>query len=302
MDTTHSIELRYLRSFIALGEELNFRRAAERVHVTTSALSMQIRKLEELLNVRLCERDTTHVRLTEQGKMLLRKAKELMEQMHQAVEATQKITSEKRVSLNLGYPGWSSHPFIAEVVSAYQENSPKVEVALVNTCPDSSQMEAVAEGRLDVGFIRNVKPRRFKGLKNLLISEVPLCVLMSARHPLAAARAPLTLAEVVKHPVLHEQDYCCVSRLHEFFREKHVKPRSITVVSGINAWLVMLMKGEGVSIMHKNRFFTSLTGLVQKPIKDAIWSQAYAIWKNNTKSPHVLEFVERLRRAGVRRT
>ena len=80
-----SLEPRCLRYFVALAEELNFRRAAGRLHVSPPALSVQIRKLEEALGARLCERDTTRVCLTPAGEVLLREARKLLRHMQKTV-------------------------------------------------------------------------------------------------------------------------------------------------------------------------------------------------------------------------
>src|SRR5215471_3790909 len=147
------MELRHLRYFVAVAEELHFGRAAARVHIAQPALSRQIRSLEDEMKLRLFERDRRRVSLTAAGVVFLDEVKGLMEQLERAVESARRAARGERGTLRIAYVPAVAYAGLPEIVRAFRQRVPDVEVRLQETHP-ARQIEALLAGRIDVGFAR----------------------------------------------------------------------------------------------------------------------------------------------------
>jgi len=300
-----SLELRYLRYFVALAEELNFRRAAERLHVTTPALSVQIKKLEDILEVQLCKRDTARVRLTIAGAVLLREARELIAHIQNMLDTVQEAAQGHRGRLRIGIPGVFSHSFLLEALNDYQKCFPKVDVTLTDLAGNREQLEALEEGGIHIGFFCDFKPLHLRRMNHLLIIDTPLCAVLGKGHPLAAMEE-VTLAQLAGYPLLHLAHYHTQTQhLVNVFHKARLNPKTFKKANTFHACVTMLAAGIGVALLPKMRamaYGPQEHKLVLRPIKDPVAHcrlQVHAIWKKDMESPHVLNFIERFRKIGV---
>ena len=297
-----SIELRYLRYFVALGEELSFRRAAERVYVSTPALSMQIKKLEDILEVTLCERNTTKIRLTVAGEVLLREARGLLQHTQKVLDITKEAAQGHVGLLRLGIPGRLSYSFIPKTMNAYRKQFPKVNITLLNIGMEGEQQEAVEEGRLHLGFAYGFQLPGLKDIEHLLVVDIPIRAVMGATHPLAAS-GQVSLADLARHTLLTvRRNSSQAQTMLTLFRKKRLKPKFVKNVDTFDACVAMLTAGEGVSLLPEMHVFSLAPNLVLLPVKDmppSFRMQVYAIWRKSEKSPQVHNFVNLLRQAGV---
>jgi len=298
------MELRHLQYFVAVAEELNFRRAAERLHISPPALSVQIKKLEGILGVRLCERDTAKVSLTISGEVLLREARRLLQRVQDLVLATKEASQGKQGCLRIGMPSFCSLGFLPEVLNQYRELFSKVDVDLVEFGMDSEQPNAVEDGGVHVGIIYGSQLQFMRGVDHLLLKDSPMRVVMAAQHPLAAMEQ-ISLADLIKYPLLctqHFEEQC--RHVLALLQKKKLKPMTVKKIQGSNAFIVMLAAGEGVTLLSGMRALPMTEKLICRPIKDTASEfrlQIYAVWKNTGASSQALNFVKLLRQAGVQR-
>jgi DNA-binding transcriptional LysR family regulator len=147
------MELRQIQHFIAVAEELNFTRAAERVHIVQSALSSSIRVLEEELQARLFTRSTRQVQLTPAGRAFLEKAREILRAIDISRETVADIQGLRSGSLSIGtvhsLPAFLDLP---SLIARYHANNPGIEVRL-RQGDSASLMEQLRAGRLDLAFL-----------------------------------------------------------------------------------------------------------------------------------------------------
>jgi DNA-binding transcriptional LysR family regulator len=201
------VELRQLRYFVTLAEELHFGRAAAREHIVQSALSQQIQRLERELDVMLVERSTHHVRLTPSGEMFLADIRQILYRLECASTAAQAAVQAVPVlRVALGDATCDSVP---QVLQLFQSQYPRVEVHRIEAgLPE--QCRQLVEGRLDVGFGRasQVPPE----IASELLRRDRMGVLVADGHPLAGcgsvavrqlAREPLLLTDDGKAPELN---------------------------------------------------------------------------------------------------
>lgn len=150
-----SIELRHLRYFIAVAEELHFGRAADRLHISQPPLSQQIQSLEEQINAKLLERNNRNVSLTPAGVMFLKEAYQILSQVEAAATKAARMERGELGELSIGFT--STTPFMNRVTMSlrqYRESYPEVAIHMhqMNT---KQQIPPLLTGRIDIGIMRN---------------------------------------------------------------------------------------------------------------------------------------------------
>lgn len=187
------MELRHLRYFVALGEELNFTRAAERLHIAQPPLSQQIRQLEDELGVTLLQRTSRPIRLTAAGLLFLDRARALLSALDQAVADTRRIGRGQTGRLAIGFVGSAMFVGLPEIVSAYREGHPGVELVL-NEMLAPEIAEALRQRRIDVGFSRPALLPEAGFAQRVLMQESYVAAL--PQHHRCAGRHEIRLAEL----------------------------------------------------------------------------------------------------------
>jgi DNA-binding transcriptional LysR family regulator len=147
------IELRQLRQFIAVAEELHFRRAAARLGMAQPPLSQAMGKLEQELGIELFDRSRRQVRLTEGGLVLLEEARQTIAQAERAVEAARRASRGQTGLLRITYVGAALYDFLPRLVRSYRQRFPDVELQLRERTT-TAQVRALQRGEADVGFVR----------------------------------------------------------------------------------------------------------------------------------------------------
>ena len=145
------MELRHLRYFVAVAEDLNFRKAAGRLHISRPALSKQIKDLEDEISVKLLLRDTVSVALTKAGEIFLADAREVLSQAEEAISRAREAQDGNLGSLRIGSVGIIATDFLPKTLKIFNQKYPGVEVAFVEMLP-AEQLDALARGRIDIGF------------------------------------------------------------------------------------------------------------------------------------------------------
>ncbi|MGW6565999.1 LysR family transcriptional regulator [Streptomyces sp. NPDC054975] len=193
-----SPEARLLRYFLAVAEEGNFTRAAERLHIAQPALSAQIRRLESRLGVQLLIRTTRTVRLTEAGRAVLERGPAALEALDEVWESARRAGRGEVGRLRLAYSATAGYGTVPQLVEALAARYPEIQVSAEMTrTPDIAH--AVREGRADAGVVRAAEP--VPGVRLRLLREARQGLLVSADHPLAGAEAA-DLADAAAYPVL----------------------------------------------------------------------------------------------------
>jgi DNA-binding transcriptional LysR family regulator len=207
-DGVAGMELRQLRYFVTLAEELHFGRAAEREHIVQSALSQQVQRLERELGVRLLERSTHHVALTAAGVVFLVEARQILAHAGRAAEAARSAAGAT-TPLRVGIID-SSYDSMPQILHEVQARFPGLVIHQIEAgVPE--QCQRLADGRLDVGVGRAaLAPPQ---IASLVFRHDPLGVLVPTGHPFAdldgvsvaaLAREPLLLAEEARAPEFNQ--------------------------------------------------------------------------------------------------
>jgi DNA-binding transcriptional LysR family regulator len=178
------MELRHLRYFIAVAEELHFARAAERLQITPPSLTQQIQNLEAELGVRLLNRSKRTVQLSDAGARFLDEARKTIRQAENAELVARQAGRGELGRIEVAYMTTAScSGVVSRVLADYASQHPRVDIRL-RKLETPEQLEELAEGRLDVGFLR--PPERYPlGLTGRVIWRQPLIIALPESHRLA---------------------------------------------------------------------------------------------------------------------
>ncbi len=241
------IELRHLRYFVAVAEELHFGRAARRLHLAQPPLSQQIRRLEAMLGHALFHRTSRAVQLTSAGEVFLQRARRTLSTVEEDVEEVRSVGRGEQGVLRVGFIGSGMLTSLPDIFRQYRTAFPRVQLNLHESFT-SQVVRGLETGTLDIGFLRDGGP--VEGLVvETLFSEKFVAVLPSW-HPLAAKRwvAPLELRDepfVFYSPSAGDLAF---RRPMSAFAQHGFQPR---VVQEASNWLTILRligAGLGVSI------------------------------------------------------
>ena len=178
------MEIRLLRYFQAIAEELSFSRASRRLRIAQPALSRALKELEEEVGAQLLERNRRKVSLTPAGAVLLHETGVLLERLEESLRRVRRTAAGEEGELRLGYIGPPTQPFLGRLLHEYRKRFPKVSVHLEERTPERV-WEMVVKGRLSVGLTRPVISRDTSGVQTLLLRNEPLCAVVPPAHPLA---------------------------------------------------------------------------------------------------------------------
>ncbi|HEX9783116.1 MAG TPA: LysR substrate-binding domain-containing protein [Opitutaceae bacterium] len=301
------MELRHLRYFVAVAEELNFRRAAERLRVAQPALSRQVRDLEHTVGVRLLNRNTAGVMLTDAGAVFLDEARDILERADMAVAAAREAETGKVGRLTVGNLGALSAGFLPAALSAFRARFPKVEVNLEEMAL-ADQVPALRAGTIQVGFAIDQGEALPSGFDSTEVLVARVAVALGRDHPLArqsrvslvdlSHEQLLCIGQSTRHD-LHRQ------RLEAIFAARGIKHRPMRRVNSLESLVALVVGDHGVSIMVPFASSPSAENILFRRIKedgDDLDFRLSAVWRKSGGSRLALNFVEVLRDLSARGT
>ncbi|MBP2371828.1 LysR family transcriptional regulator [Pseudonocardia parietis] len=192
------MEIRYLRSFLAIAEELHFGRAAQRLHVAQPSVSQQLQRLERDVGVELVQRSSHEVRLTPAGAAFRDEARKLLEQLDRAIAAARAVASGRAGTLNIGFNFPAGQDVLPAALAALNSEHPRVQTQLWER-RTGPQLDGVLSGELDVAFVygRPVSPH----LSSTELMTVPIVAVVGERHPWAG-RESMPMRMLDRQPCL----------------------------------------------------------------------------------------------------
>jgi len=284
------MELRHLRYFATLAEELHFGRAAARLHIAQPPLSQQIRQLEAELGFQLFYRTKRTVQLTEAGQGFLQEVAQILRQLEQAIQTGRQASRGEVGQLVLGFVGSAAYSILPTILRTFRTTVPSVSLELHELTTDQ-QLEWLRAGRLDVGFLRPpIEDPRF--CLEVILQE-PLVVALPDTHSLIhhptislnlMAGEPFILFPRPLAPGLYDQ---IISLCQWAGFSPHVVQEAIqmqTIVSLVAAEL-------GVAIVPASLRHLQRTGVVYKTLQEPTpMAEIAMIWRCTQPSPTVQRF------------
>jgi len=261
------MNLRHLKYFIAVAEELNIGRAALRLHISQPPLTRQIQQLEEELGVQLLLRTPRGVELTHAGEVFLAEARNVRALVEQAVEKTRRAGEGKLGRLDIGIFGTGIISAIPRMLQLFRDTYPDVRVVL-HTLGKDEQIEALRQKRLDVAFNRIVKPQA--DLQSEVILSEPVYLALNRSHPLADADSVSFMA-LASHPLIlypTGRPPNFVDRVLTLCRERGFTPEVSQIVGDAITAIALVSGGFGVSVVSESAISLQLPGVVYRPFHD----------------------------------
>jgi DNA-binding transcriptional LysR family regulator len=265
-------DLRQLRYFVAVAEELSFTRAALRLHLSQPPLSQQIQSLERNLGVRLLERTKRHVALTEPGRVFLDQARQVLAKANEARSQVIAAAAGYSGQLRLAYTvSVSFHPAMPQALLRFGQIAPNVRIELTEMYTEP-QFAALLAGRIDVGFVRN-EPRQEMAARRLRLSVVDreaLLLALPSGHPLAG-RSSLGMADVADSPFVSQPRELAATLYDSLARlaaTAGFEPTITQHAQQINGLLALVAAGLGLALVPASMRSVHLPGVSYVPLDD----------------------------------
>jgi DNA-binding transcriptional LysR family regulator len=278
------LDLRKLRYFVAVAEELNFRRAAERLHLAQPVLSRQIRALEKELHARLFTRDSAGTQLTEAGCQLLTDATVLLANAHAAQRRVARAAAGT-VTFTVGFmPGLT----VTEPVRALGAAHPDISVEVLRT-DWTDQIAVLHDGRADIGYVR--MPVDLTGLQSSLLFTEPRVAVLPTSHRLAGKEKvsihDLADEHLLQHPEAVPEWQAVATELRDGRRPSFVDARSV------EEKLERVAADKGFSVLPESTAsYYQRPDVAWVPITDIALNEVRLAWVSAQRNPLIAEFVQ----------
>lgn len=243
----YAVEGEAIQSFVAVAEELNFRRAADRLHIDQSALSRRIQRLEAQVGFDLFVRSTREVRLTEGGRVFYEDSRRTLAQLEDSVDKARRVAEGKTGHLRIGYMAFAAVEAMPRAVGAFRAAHPdvSVEITYIRT---QGQKLALARGEIDVGFM--IGPFEHQDFATLRVAEERLLAVLPSCHRLVEKPSlrlrDLAACEVILGDKLQWEFYRML--VADIFSAKGLVLRATLEASSTLGILGLIGAGLGVSL------------------------------------------------------
>jgi LysR family hca operon transcriptional activator len=293
------MELRHLRYFITVADELNFTRAAALLHTAQPSLSQQIRDLENEVGVQLLERSNRKVELTKAGKVFLAEARVTLAQADRAIARARHVARQQDETVTIGFVPAAEVRVFPTILPRLRMHFPHVRVEL-RSLPTMAQEKALLANDIDVAFMR--APVHSAELASEVVLTEPLVVLLPAAHPLAKLqRIPLQALDgeafIGSDPQFSGTFYDVV----EDYYAKHGLQRNVVQIAS-NILLNLNLVGMGLGYALLPEYVSALAGesIRCRPLEcEPPEIDLLMVWRADNRSPALSKLLELMRGAVV---
>ncbi|CAM3487306.1 LysR family transcriptional regulator [Corallococcus soli] len=243
------MELRHVRYFAAVAEQLSVTRAAQLLHISQPALSRQIRDLEEELGVDLLERYPNSIALTEAGKVFLAECKVILRRVEDAVEKVRRKSPSHRSILRIGFAATPAVEILKQAMRVFHKQHPSIQIELKDLSSNGI-VRGVRDLKLDLGITIGVAPQSFEGLAMKELGSYGVTVAFPKEHRFAKLKQ-VPLAEVAKEGLItftkseHPEAHSAIRKILSGFTEE---PNIVMECDGISSLFAAVESGKGVAI------------------------------------------------------
>jgi DNA-binding transcriptional LysR family regulator len=292
------MELRHLRYFVAVAEQLSFTRAAALLHMAQPALSVQIRQLEDELGVELFDRSRRAIALTHAGETMLGESRRLLASLDRSVDLVRRVGAGAIGSIAVGFVPSASNSVLPSLLRRFWEAHPDVAVTLREMAP-GDLVDGLHGGNLDISFL--YLPFSDPLLDHLVIVREPFVAALPFDHPLAR-ETTVDVADLRDEPFVTPADHGMMPGLH-------AKVTAICHAAGFvpravqdDVWLVqtivaLVAAGVGVALVPSSSQAQARAGVVYRPLRPRSTHEAElaAVWRRTDQSPALGSFLAEMR-------
>jgi DNA-binding transcriptional LysR family regulator len=284
-----AIELRHLRYFVAVAEELHFGRAARRLHIAQPPLSQQIRRLEELLGSQLLVRTSRAVKLTSSGEALLERARRTLDRVQGDLDWVRRVGRGETGYLRVGFIGSGMLTSLPALLREYRKRYPQVELKLQEHYT-STLIKAIIDGSVDVGFVRDSGASPDLHIEMLLKEK--FIAVISNTHRLAR-RTKIQVADLRDEPFVffpNSAGQTAWDRTIRLCERAGFQPKIVQVAPHWVTILSLIGSGLGVSIAPACIETIAPTTVCCRPISGGGTSLIGLAYRPDENNPVAIEF------------
>ena len=296
------MELRHLRYFRAVAEELHFGRAAQRLLIAQPPLSQQIRQLERELGVELLIRSTRNVELTPAGQAYLGRTIAILDAVDDAADLARRVADGTTGRLTIGCVGSATYSVLPRLVRALSELLPDVDVRVRGEMLAPTQLAALAAGEIDLALLR--PPVIDPGLSTAIIRRDSLLVALPEDHRLSKRRKRLAIADLREEDlVAHAGGGRSVmgSLLATLCADAGFTPRVRHEVEETSTLVTLVAAGLGAAIVPAPTSALDIAGVVYRPLQPrTLGVDLVAAWPTSANDQLVRRVIETLRSVAMR--
>lgn len=296
-ETLPDIDLRQMRSFAIVAEELHFGRAAEKLGIAQPPLSQQIRRLEAKVGCQLFDRGTRRVELTEAGSALLATARRILLEAMNGVEQARRVGRGDAGILDVGFPTTVALAMLPGVIRAFRTRYPGIELRL-SELPTTPQRDALRAGGLDVGFLR--EPEADSALQMETVMMERFIAVLPATHQLAASRTAVAVKALAGEPfIMFRRDIGPLlhGRILGLCGQAGFAPRIVQEALEWQTVVSLVKAGMGVSIAPECVSSLRLKGVTFKPLAPSkVRTSVVMCWHKDNRRVALQRFIEVVRR------
>ncbi|RYY91679.1 MAG: LysR family transcriptional regulator [Comamonadaceae bacterium] len=293
------MDVRHLRNFVALAEELHFGRAAARLSMTQPPLSASIMQLEDEVGARLFDRDRKKVVLTAVGEAFYPEARRTLASLARAQEVTDSVARGRIGRLTVGYSPSMLYRQVPELLRAYVAQNPGVDLVL-HEGPAAHLVESLQHGLVDAAFVNmTLIP---EGLEGLAFSREELVFCIPANHALARAKS-IRMQEFVDELFVmcrRESSPANYDSIVAVCRAGGIEPKIRYAASNWMSMVALVANGFGVAVVPRSLANCGIANAVFIPMKEATgWAHASFLWSNAHNRPTLPALVSLVQRRAV---
>jgi DNA-binding transcriptional LysR family regulator len=290
------MELRHLRYFVAVAEELNVRRAAERLHVSQPPLSRQIHDLEDEIGAKLFLRGKRGMQLTEAGQYFLLEARQILSQSHRAIQLANAASRGEAGRLSIAYSAAIFDPVFSRAARLFRHRFPLVELEM-RELSFSSQLHALLEKQIDAGYLVFGSRQTEKELLSECVRQVATCISLPPDHPLTKKKQ-LKLSDLANEPFVFPRQTMSAFRtwLLELCRSAGFTPKIAQEADNAMGILGLVASGVGVAFSpDTGRIFQAMGVEFRALPPDTPKFDLHIVWRRDNTSPLLPAFLGILR-------
>jgi DNA-binding transcriptional LysR family regulator len=289
------MELRHLRYFVVVAEELNFSRATLRLRIAQPPLSAQIRRLEEDLGVQLFYRVKKRIELSPAGEVLLSEGRALLREADQVADRVRKAEAGQIGSLSIGFVATAMYDVLPGALGIFRCKYPKVRLNLEDMT-SSQQVEALHGRKIDVGFVRPPVEESLFGTEKIVTET--LMVALPDKHRLRE-RDQLALVDLAEEPFL-----ACPSKAEpglyelcrQLVREAGFQPRIVQEATHLQTLIGLVAAGVGICLVPSSATRMRRPGVIYRAISvPRVNIDKLMIWRKEPHPAYLAAFLEIVR-------
>jgi DNA-binding transcriptional LysR family regulator len=286
------MELRHLRYFVTLAEELHFGRAADRLHIAQPPLSQQIRQLELELGFQLFHRTKRTVRLTDAGQVFLAEVQQILNHLDRAIQTGRQTSRGEIGQLVIGFVSSAAYNVLPQLLALFRADAPEVTIALHELTTDQ-QLDWLREGRIDIGVLRPPVEDAIFGTATIFRESLVLALPENhplTQHPLISLRSlsqePFIVFPRSFAPTLYDT-------IISLCQQAGFSPTVVQEAIQMQTIVSLVAANLGIAIVPASLQHLQRTGVVYKAIEEPVPEiETMLAWRRSEPSMTVQRFLE----------